>query len=66
MSTSVGFKLPPSLVERIEGYAAKAGFASRSAAVRTLIAAGLIAEPGPHEDPHVVEKYAVKPEARAA
>jgi len=58
--------LPSSQIDRIDAYCAKAGFASRSAAVRTLIDAGLAVEPGPHQDPRVIEMYAEKLQVRAA
>jgi hypothetical protein len=56
----VGFRLPGSLIQRVDAYAAKAGFPSRSAAARALLDAGLSLEPGPHQDPRVTEMYAVK------
>jgi metal-responsive CopG/Arc/MetJ family transcriptional regulator len=67
MSTStvprIALGLPESLIDRVDRFAAKAGFASRSAAVRALIDAGLSLEPGPHQDPRVIEMHAA---ARAA
>jgi metal-responsive CopG/Arc/MetJ family transcriptional regulator len=59
-TTSIGFKLPGSLIQRIDAYCAKRGFPSRSAGVRTLIDAGLSLEPGPHQDPRITEMYAAK------
>jgi metal-responsive CopG/Arc/MetJ family transcriptional regulator len=61
----IALGLPGSLIDRVDRYAAKAGFASRSAAVRALIAAGLSLEPGPHQDPRVTEMHA-KLQARSA
>jgi metal-responsive CopG/Arc/MetJ family transcriptional regulator len=64
-SSRLGLKLPGSLIARIDAYCAKAGFPSRSSAVRTLIDAGLSLEPGPHQDPRVIEMHAAS-QSRAA
>jgi metal-responsive CopG/Arc/MetJ family transcriptional regulator len=59
--------VPGSLIDRVDRFAAQAGFASRSSAVRALIDAGLSVEPGPgpEHDPRVIEMYASRREQAA-